>query len=152
MIVKFSVKSIFQELLDVFNFRAKFFQVQKIFTIFFFDWKCSETYPKIFWGVGIFWRRVGGGAWGLCIVLYHGPVRLYSYCWINYDIVKSETSGVWDTIWKADPHPSLQNVDTPWIRSKLVPENFQHFWKKRFPVKTFRLWTWKNLGVCGTIR
>ena len=37
---------------------------------FFFDWKGSETYPKKFWGVGIFWGRGG-----LCIVLYHRPLH-----------------------------------------------------------------------------
>ena len=94
--MKFSEKSIFQELLDVFTFRAKIFQVQKIFTKkkIFFGWKCSETYPKNFEG----WECLGGEResayrYGKKIQLFN-----YIYCAEKHEHIIVERRGVEDCV------------------------------------------------------
>ena len=112
MIVKFSVKSIFQELLDVFNFRAKFFQVQKIFTIFFFSiGNVLKRTQKYFEG----WEYFGGG-WGV------GRGVCVSYC-------------------ITDPSGYIAIVESIMILSKARHPGSGIQYDKQTPTPPFKMWT-----------
>ena len=78
--MKFSEKSIFQELLDVFTFRAKIFQIQIISLKkkFFFWLEMFWNVPKKMLRGGNFW----GEGEGLLIGLYHRPhIIMTFYSW-----------------------------------------------------------------------